>query len=372
MACALFLLHGRAPYSILLASCLLLVFVECFDEECIQTRHPSPSCIVTDSLPLTEKGKLNFRAMTSVGNGYLATVVMSDEIHVSGLFNGRANVIPDDEDKNPKSSRFKRNRNNNDTVLYPDWYFNHTHRARIPSPVSINYTLPGNRNSKSGESESSDYSHRLYMLDIKNGYFAQTVDTNEYTINQKTYAHRTLRNVIVTEVETDVKILDHGDTLNFTVVSNMGPIKSHDIDFEEIPLYHNLDFVMYRGTIKRSEYENQDLASVVLLHTKIPSFRVLDRGLTRDVYITVITTSLPDDCGSNFEKDALFYYGKARDMAANMDLLPSHAAAWNQIWEDGNIMISENLHLAQTVYTSFYYILSSTREDWKHGLSPGF
>ena len=29
------------------------------------------------------------------------------------------------------------------------------------------------------------------------------------------------------------------------------------------------------------------------------------------------------------------------------------------------------MELAQSVYASFYYILSSTRHDWPYGLSPG-
>ena len=39
--------------------------------------------------------------------------------------------------------------------------------------------------------------------------------------------------------------------------------------------------------------------------------------------------------------------------------------------EGGNITIEDDVFLAQTVFTSFYYILSSVRDDWEHGLSPG-
>ena len=329
---------------------IITSIVNCFDEECIQTGRSSPTCIVTDTLHLTDKGELDFRAMASVGNGYLATVVMSDEIHVSGVFNGRANVIPDGGE-NPVR-KFHQNRE----ALYPDWYYNHTHRARIPNPVSINYTLSGNRETR-----------RLYMLDVKNGYFAQTVDNEIFTIIQKTYAHRSFQNILVTEIEINVKV---ADTLNFTVQSNVGP-KSRDINFEHVSSTE--DWELFKGSINQTEYEDSQRVLVALLHTKIPKFRTLDCGLTRDVYITSISTSLDNDGGDDPGTSALTYYTQAAELADKMELLQYHVLAWSKLWaeEGGNITIDDDVFLAQTVYTSFYYILSSVREDWEHGLSPG-
>ena len=323
--------------------------VDCFDEECIQNGSPSPTCIVTDNLPLSDKGELNFRAMASVGNGYLATVIMSDEIHVSGVFNGRANVIPDE-----RADRFRKIRENRKT-LYPDWYYNHTHRARIPNPVSINYTLSGNRETK-----------RLYILDVKNGYFAQVVDNDIFTIHQRTYAHRSFRNILVTEIEINVKVVDN---LNFTVQSNVGP-ESRDINFEHVS--STKDWELYKGPVNQTEYENSQRVSVALLHTKIPKFRILERGLTRDVYITSISTSLDDDGGDDPRIAALESYTQAKELSDKMELFQYHVVGWNTLWlEGGNITIEDDVFLAQTVFTSFYYILSSVRDDWEHGLSPG-
>ena len=52
-------------------------------------------------------------------------------------------------------------------------------------------------------------------------------------------------------------------------------------------------------------------------------------------------------------------------------LLSEHKSAWREVWNRGKIDIEGNLELAQSVYASFYYILSSTRHDWPYGLSPG-
>ena len=52
-------------------------------------------------------------------------------------------------------------------------------------------------------------------------------------------------------------------------------------------------------------------------------------------------------------------------------LLAEHKAAWKALWDTGRIDIEGDLEMAQAVYGSMYYILSSTRHDWPYGLSPG-
>ena len=52
-------------------------------------------------------------------------------------------------------------------------------------------------------------------------------------------------------------------------------------------------------------------------------------------------------------------------------LLTEHKAAWKTLWDTGRIDIEGDLEMAQAVYGSMYYILSSTRHDWPYGLSPG-
>ena len=56
---------------------------------------------------------------------------------------------------------------------------------------------------------------------------------------------------------------------------------------------------------------------------------------------------------------------------AKEKLLAEHKAAWKALWETGRIEIEGDLEMAQAVYGSMYYILSSTRSDWPYGLSPG-
>ena len=314
-------------------------------QHCSVTLESTPTCIVTDSLPKTEKGELNFRAMPSVGNGYLGTVIMSDEVHVSGVFNGRANVIPDTPKSRSKTTKRHKNK------LDSDWYYGHTHRARIPSTVAIEYRI-----------DDANEQNRMYFLDTEKGYFACSIDTPSYTLYQKTYAHRTLRNILITEVETNIKTTD---TLNFTVFSNTGN-KSRDINFQSAS--SNEEWTSWFGYINQTETETSQNVSVAVVYTSIPAFKRLDHGLSRDLYITSIATSLDSE---DPLKSAQTYYKQAKQLGDTMELFSSHVEAWSKLWSEGNITIEDDLYLSQTVFTSFYYILSSVREDWKHGLSPG-
>ncbi|XP_066928849.1 protein-glucosylgalactosylhydroxylysine glucosidase-like [Clytia hemisphaerica] len=314
-------------------------------QHCSESFESTPTCIVTDSLPRTEKGELNFRSMPSVGNGYLGTVVMSDEVHVSGVFNGRANVIPDTPNDRLKGTKRHRSK------LDSDWYYDHTHRARVPSTVAIEYRL-----------KETNEQNQLYFLDTERGYFAQTIDTPSYTLHQKTYAHRLLKNILITEIETNVKTTD---TLNFTVLSNIGN-KSRDINFQSVS--SNEEWTSWFGYINQTETETSQNVSVAVVFTNIPTFKLMDYGLRRDLYITAIATSLDSQ---DPIRAALSYYEQAKQLGDTMELFPSHVETWSKLWDEGNITIENDLYLSQTVFTSFYNILSSVREDWTLGLSPG-
>jgi trehalose/maltose hydrolase-like predicted phosphorylase len=51
-------------------------------------------------------------------------------------------------------------------------------------------------------------------------------------------------------------------------------------------------------------------------------------------------------------------------------LLEEHVDGWRQLWEN-RIEVEGDVYLASAVNASLYFILSSIREDWPHGLSPG-
>jgi Trehalose and maltose hydrolases (possible phosphorylases) len=322
----------------LFVMCILLTVTNAWllkNDDCLESKTSTATCIVTNSLPLADDGKkLNYRNMPSIGNGYLGTVVMSDEIHISGVFNGRANVTPDKGDD--KSG-------DKDRLIHK-----HTHRARISSPVAINYTKP-----------EVHHENRTYFLDILNGLFVQRVESTDYTLQQRSYSHRSLKHVLVTEITVESDLV-----IEFDVVSNMGP-RSSDINFKDIPTPYEYNIMF--GYINQTETSNSQNVSVAVVYTKIPR-KTSGFGIFTKAYITAVSTSLDSN---DPVRSATQYYQQANDMFNKNTLYATHSEAWKQVWSHSNITINNNLYLLQTVYTSLYYIFSSVREDWKHGLSPG-
>ncbi|CAG5116719.1 unnamed protein product, partial [Candidula unifasciata] len=248
-----------------------------------------PSLTPADSTVLSSESlPANRDYMPEVGNGHIATVVDSDTVLMNGLYNG-ANFS--------------------------------SHRARIPSTsgYSINATTPANL-------------QRLYSLDTGRGVFFETYTGQGVTVSLRTYAHRELVRVLVTElvlsrdsVSRDVEV---------TINLNKGE-PSVDVDFTS-----NATTGILHGLTKEAEYpELAPQTSFFMLSS--PSLEVTVEA---------------------FE---------------NNSLLTSHVKHWSSLWQRASIDVEGDLHISRINYASLYYILSSlpwqpVRSDWPFiGLSPG-
>jgi hypothetical protein len=120
--------------------------------------------------------------MPAIGNGYLGTQIGSDAIYVSGVYNGVASETP-------------------------------SHRARIPSTVA--FRAPGNVEHTALNLREATYYRRSYILPYKdagvgfapcNPWWSRTTGGSctsghgKAWVEQRWYAHRLLRSVLVHEV----------------------------------------------------------------------------------------------------------------------------------------------------------------------------
>lgn len=160
----------------------------------------TPTRFVTDKLPkgysrssLLDSRDGNF--MASVANGYVGTVIYSDTVHVSGVFNG-----PGYAKKHP---------------IYPIYLYQHAHRARVPSTASLNFKVKG----ISGKSS--------YALDVGEGVFYKWFKAANLTVEQRIYAHRTRKNLLVVEITAKN---DAGREFAMSIIPNMGYV-TRDIHF---------------------------------------------------------------------------------------------------------------------------------------------
>jgi len=163
----------------------------------------TPTRFVTDSLPtehqrVTVRQSRNGTIMPSVANGYVGTVIYSDTVHVSGVFNGKAN---------PKKK-----------PVYPVYFYEHAHRARIPSTVAIDFRLTGVQGKTS------------YALDVLEGVFYKWFKAENLRVEQRIYAHRSRKNLLVVEIS----VKNKADKEFLMKLSTNRGDSSADVEFKTI------------------------------------------------------------------------------------------------------------------------------------------
>ena len=292
-------------------------------------------CLFTKDLPDNK----NF--MPSVGNGYIGTVIMSDVLHVSGIYNGKANVKPVHlfTIKNLKYG-FK-----GGIRKQRSWESNHTHRAHLPSPLAVNFTL----NVKGS---------RSYALDLKHGVFYQWFDNSVVHIEQKIYTHRNHKNLMVNEITVNTSV-----PLKIKLYQNYK--ESNDFDFKHFDTKQtNSKGVI--GITKETETEHLSRQSACIVWTKVPDTIDIDKSSETQTfrYLAIVTTNLttkdPEAIATKFWIIATL---------SQEDLFNDHKNAWENLWNKASIDIEGNTYISQTVHASMYYILSSASKN--DGISPG-
>jgi hypothetical protein len=352
-------------------------------------------------------GGLPGSQMPAVGNGYLATQIGSDALYVAGVFNGAATEAP-------------------------------SHRARIPSPV--NFRAPGNQQHAALHLREATYYRRSWIPAYKDAWFgfapcgpwwANTAadsctasSASKLWVEQRWYAHRVLRSVLVHEVEvigddgtvaeamegrhlrrgpvyrkpyaSPEDVVRDGEAISdpgnprplalLKMVNNPGP-PSPDIVFHDMTeSYRRVHdgcgtvWSLRVGNIKAPETADSEVVAVAVLSSgPIPHdghLAVTKSGVAYPL-ITVVKTSLdlPPGTHAGSLEDALVAaavddYRMATWLAQDGLLHATHLAAWGDLWRAG-VSVGGRPDIAPLLNASLYSILSNTRADWPWGASPG-
>lgn len=174
------------------------------------TDRSTPTRFYTETLPtisstVTVRDSVAGNFMPSVGNGYIGTVIYSDSIHVSGIFSGKAN---------PKKK-----------PVYPVYFYEHTHRARIPSTCALQVQVPSVHGGKDS-----------YALDVRQGVFYRWFKAKNFNVEQRVYAHRSKRHLVVVEISVNNNL---GKPVVIKMTNNRGN-DSLDIDMTEVQVEQGL------------------------------------------------------------------------------------------------------------------------------------
>ena len=278
----------------------------------VYMRHSAsaaPNATNYESSALPSDPRLN----PSVGNGYLATTVYSDTVYVSGVYNGRGTQTP-------------------------------SHRARIPSTAAI--VLRSNL--------SSNAPKETFSLNVEQGVFYHRLIVDNFTLEEKIYAHLVHRHLLVTEIAVKNNMRD---PVNLFLTNVFGP-PSADIGFQiqDLPRSSPNDpkINAMSGYIKITEEPDSKREGVAVVWGDIPPHVVIQPYSDTQTlyYITAIATTLD---GNDFENIAHEAYTAGIEKPE--ELFGSHVSAWKELWDRGRIELEGNLTLAQAISGSLYYIL---------------
>ncbi|KAI3382702.1 hypothetical protein SNEBB_006898 [Seison nebaliae] len=278
------------------------------------------------------------RLWPSLCNGHVGTVVFSDTVFLDGVFNG------------PRMSNY---------------------RARIPSTIGINVTIPGSRN-------------RQYSLNVRHGFFEKIEKSNDGEVIQKIFAHRSRYGILVNEVE----LKRNGDRtpdidINNTRINDMmqANLFSKDIRFEKM-IRKNIDILNQPSDIIQNLKMKPVWPMVKEYEHHIGVIRELEKNSTGDAGYTkihVFSTPLVLKLSFPIEKKSVKYHfimsvgtdeKQAREeylsaFRSRYGLLVEHANNWETVWDRGIVGLRnenndvEYIDMMQKIYKSFYALYSS-------------
>ncbi len=180
-------------------------------------------------------------------------------------------------------------------------------------------------------------------------------------MEQRWYAHRKHRNLLVHEIEL---LSDHNKRI--CGKQDLGDV-TRDITFEEIATGSNSTKALH-GYIRTTESPTSKRVQVTIVYpssiSSNPTCFTLLRGTTF-YYPVVITTDLEEHSDVQSANTLWLNLNKQKHQ-----LQEDHINEWSKLWTSG-LEVAGNDHLARSLNGSLYYILSSIRDDWHYSLSPG-
>ncbi|ELU12915.1 hypothetical protein CAPTEDRAFT_112806, partial [Capitella teleta] len=257
------------------------------------------------------------RFIPAVGNGHVATQVYEDTIFINNVYNG---------------------------------FGNDSHRARIPSPVAVKPQPPG------------DNLEETYTLDMFRGSFVAHFDTDAVTVEQEIFSPRSRPHLLVNQITATRK--NDNDTFHeIALETNWGP-DSPDVDLTS---EEGEEFTYAHGSTKEAEYNISATIEVHMFWTNIPDLVKLRPGEFSMTWRFITALGIE-------ENEARAAYEEA--VEHQEDLLEENAQSWKSLWESGQVVVEDNVTLAQTINACFFHIMISTPDTIYvnnpfAGLSPG-
>jgi hypothetical protein len=280
-----------------------------------------------------------------VGNGHVAWKLRSDTVYAAGLFNGPAGSISEGDGDG---------------------------RARIP-PFRVTFTVTSQVDTgdaiRSNGGEAGDTVVTMVpqgqALDVRRAMFIARSRSEDGTIavEERWYAPLHMPRVLVHEVSVTTGAA--AVTLDFDG-EWAGGVESADLRLANFTV--DATVVGISGANNVPELVGLGHTRVAVAATIPPGSLHVPATATTTVFnLQAFVTSL---YSSDVEVDAVASLRSANVTTGSLQA--GHEAAWAaRMATGGGIEIEGDLWLAQAANASLYFIRSSIRADWPHGLSPG-
>ena len=320
----------------------------------------APRVAAGDMLYSSEDFSVPRSQLPMIGNGMLATQVMSDSIFVAGLFNG--------------------------------WMYSVSHRARLPATSAV--AAPGNQSGAALDVREATYFRRSWIDPSPPGACtaASTQSCSNaparITVEQRWYAHRALPSVMVMEVQ--VLPSGNGDGVSdgpagpspaadappFAMLRLVNEPGANSSDVELVPLATppGSGYSASNGSTLVAEASYAPKQAVCVLTTDLPASGALTVSAAAPFatafFFTVIRTSV-ETAPAQLLAAAQVDLAQAAALAAQGKLRSSHVAEWAAtVWGPAGFE-TDRFDVARAANSSLYAIVSSFRVDRPFGLSPG-
>ena len=277
--------------------------------------------------------------LPSVGNGFVSTIVGSDDVYMAGVFNSR---------DSPQKS----------------------HRARLPSAHRLAVTMDASPSVRSA-----------WALDTRNGCWLERHDSDIASVERRFYAHQQIRGLLVSDytirASTPVNL-----SINASQADPARWLQSVDFAFGSVQRISRgaSGFAACTHAAEtgspgwNATHKPAGCTNVSVVYSTPPTVAVLAAGLSRLRFVSAHASNLSDP---QPWQAALAAHASA--IAAGEELYASHAAAWAALYDastsGGSVSVhgphGESVELTRVVAASYYALLSAARADWPHGLSPG-
>lgn len=195
----------------------------------------------------------------SIGNGFIGTIMGSDTVYIAGVFNGLSSKDP-------------------------------SHRARLPSPLSITVQAPGAVLIGA-------------LLDMERAVYYRRTQVDTAVIEQRWYASQTNASVLVMEMQINLGkgesssqcyepcrwslVWTDNKPVTFELQSNAGPL-SADIDFKLIS--QGSGYKQYQGSCNTPEFPGVQPTGVSYVATDVPTKVTADSNIVLTYVMAVRTT----------------------------------------------------------------------------------